>query len=174
LNVRCQDALEADRLACILDLSRAADVELPATPPARFAPMSWDEARTAEKRGMTFGPHTVTHPVLSTTTGEQAEFEITESWKRLSAETTRPVPVFCYPNGRARDYGEREVATVRGLGLWGAVTGEAGEIRPSQFRALAGAPFRVPRFYFLDSLPYILQCVSGIQILKARIRRAAA
>jgi peptidoglycan/xylan/chitin deacetylase (PgdA/CDA1 family) len=174
LNVRCQDASEADRLACVLDLSREADVELTANPPARFAPMSWDEAREAEKRGMTFGPHTVTHPVLSTTSDEQAEFEITESWRRLNAEVSRPVPVFCYPNGRSRDFGEREIATMRSLGLWGAVTGEAGEIRPAQFRRSAATPFRVPRFYFLDSLPYVLQCVSGLEMIKARIRRAAA
>ncbi len=27
--------------------------------------MSWDQARLCEERGMTFGPHTVTHPILS-------------------------------------------------------------------------------------------------------------
>src|SRR5262245_4500293 len=64
LNLRCQDASEADRIACIDQLSREADVELPAAPPARFAPMSWDTARRLESRGVRFGPHTVTHPVL--------------------------------------------------------------------------------------------------------------
>jgi len=174
LNARCQDAPEADRLACVLHLSREADVELPANAPTRFAPMSWDEAREAERRGMSFGPHTVTHPVLSTTSDEQADFEITESWKRLNAEVSRPVPVFCYPSGRGRDFGEREIATVRRLGLWGAVTGESGRIRSDQFHQSDATPFRVPRFYFLDSLPYVLQCVSGIQTMKAQIRGVVA
>jgi peptidoglycan/xylan/chitin deacetylase (PgdA/CDA1 family) len=174
LNVRCQDLSEEDRQACVRDLGRESGVDLPLTPPPRFAPMSWEDARAAEKRGMTFGPHTVTHPVLSSTADEQAHFEIAESWSRLNAEVTRPVPIFCYPNGRARDFGDREISAIRRLGLWGAVAGEPGQIRPSEFRRLAAAPFRVPRFYFIDYLPYVLQCVSGIQLIKTRIRGAAA
>lgn len=174
LNVRCQDLPEEDRLACVAELSREAAVELPAIPPPRFAPMTWDDARSAEKHGMTFGPHTVTHPVLSSTGDDQSHFEIEESWRRLNAEVTQPVPIFCYPNGRARDFGEREIAAIRRLGLLGALAGEPGPIRPSEFRSLAAAPFRVPRFYFIDYLPYVLQCVSGLQLIKTRIRGAAA
>lgn len=175
LGLRCQnDASETDRLACVLDLSREADVELPASPPARFAPLSWDEARDLETRGMTFGPHTVTHPVLSSTSDEQAEFEIAESWNHLSAEVSRPVPVFCYPHGETRHFGEREMATVRRLGLWGAVSGTPGHVQPAVFRESATAAFRVPRFYFYDSLPHVLQCVSGLEMMKSRIRAMAA
>jgi peptidoglycan/xylan/chitin deacetylase (PgdA/CDA1 family) len=174
LNLLCQNASEADRLACVEELSRNAEVELPASPPPRFAPLSWDEARKLEKRGMGFGPHTVTHPVLSTATDAQAEFEITESWARLSQEVARPVPVFCYPNGRLRDFGEREINVIRGLGLWGAVVGKPGPLAPAGFRDSQKAPFLVPRFGYLDSLPHLMQCVSGVEILKARFRGAPA
>src|SRR5712692_6573723 len=51
LSLRCQDASEADRLACVLETSREAEVELPAKPPANFAPLSWDTARSLEKGG---------------------------------------------------------------------------------------------------------------------------
>jgi peptidoglycan/xylan/chitin deacetylase (PgdA/CDA1 family) len=166
LNVRCQDAMEADRLTCIGELSLEAGVELPAAPPARFAPMSWDEARRLEKRGMSFGPHTVTHPVLTGTPDAQAEFEIAESWKRVSEEVAEPVPVFCYPNGRLRDFGDRDVAAIRRLGLWGAVVGQVG--------AIEADAFRVPRFGYRDSLPDVLQCLSGLELLKSRIRGPSA
>jgi Polysaccharide deacetylase len=174
LSLRCQDASEADRLACILETSREAEVELPAKPPARFAPLSWDTARSLEKGGMAFGPHTVSHPVLSTTSDEQAEFEITESWKRLSAEVAKPVPVFCYPSGRARDFGEREMEIVRRMGLLGAVSGQPGELRPAAFRQSPTLPYRVPRFGYSDSLPHVLQCVSGLETMKSRLRGASA
>ena len=79
LSLRCQDSTEHDRLQCILDLSRDAEIDLPPTPP-RFAPISWEAARRLEKSGMSLGPHSVTHPVLSSTGDRQAEFEITESF----------------------------------------------------------------------------------------------
>jgi peptidoglycan/xylan/chitin deacetylase (PgdA/CDA1 family) len=174
LSRRCQDASEADRLACILETSCEAEVELPGKPPARFAPLSWDAARSLEKGGMTFGPHTVTHPVLSTTSDEQAEFEMTESWRRLSAEVARPVPVFCYPSGRAKDFGEREMGIVRRMGLLGAVSGQPGELHPTKFQESPTLPYRVPRFGYSDSLPHVLQCVSGLETLKSRLRGASA
>ena len=174
LSMQCQDALETDRLACIRDLSHEADVELPTTPPARFAPLSWAAARNLEKRGMTFGPHTVTHPVLSSMPDEQAEFEITESWRRLSAEVSQPVPVFCYPSGRDRDFGGREMAIVRRLGLLGAVAGQPGELRSAEFRESSMLPYRVPRFGYPDSLSHLLQCVSGLETMKSRIRGTSA
>jgi peptidoglycan/xylan/chitin deacetylase (PgdA/CDA1 family) len=172
LNRRCSNASEADRLRSVLDLSREAEVELPQAPPARFAALTWDDARSLESRGMTFGPHTVTHPVLSSTPAEQAEFEISESWKRVSSEVSRPVPIFCYPNGRRRDYGEREISAVRRLGLWGAVEGEGGNVSAAGFEESESARYQIPRFGYSDSLPHLLQCVSGVETVKARIRGA--
>lgn len=56
--------------------------------------MTWEQARGCEQMGMTFGPHTVTHPILSRTTDAQANDEITESWKRVREELNSPVSVF--------------------------------------------------------------------------------
>ena len=175
LSSRCKEAPDTDRLACIRELSGEAGVELPAAPPPRFAPLSWDDARAAERQGMTFGPHTVTHPVLSTTSDSQSCFEIEQSWNRLSAEVTRPVPVFCYPNGRLRDFGEREIAHLRRLGFIGAVTGEQQtDLRPEEFLKSPSAPFLVPRFGYVDSLPHVLECVAGLESVKRRLRGAAS
>jgi peptidoglycan/xylan/chitin deacetylase (PgdA/CDA1 family) len=169
LNLRCQDASQVDRLACLADLSREADVELPAAPPPEFAPLTWDEARQLEKRGITFGPHTVTHPVLSSTGAEHAASEIAESWARLRAELQYPVPVFAYPHGRRRDYGEREMAEVHRLGLLGGVSGHFDVFRPHLYRQ-PPAICRVPRLGFRDDLLSVLQCVSGVEAVKARLR----
>ena len=130
----CQDASHPDRESCLAALARDADVEVPKKPPRRFAPLSWDEARQLERRGVTFGPHTVTHPVLSSTREEHARSEISASWQRISEELVRPVPVFCYPHGRQRDFGVREMQAVRDAGLWGAVRGFPGRFRAADFR----------------------------------------
>ena len=172
LNLRLTNVSEAERRCCVDDLARLAGVELPVVPPPRFAPMSWDEARALEGAGVSFGPHTVTHPILSSAPDAQATLEITESWRRLAAEVAHPVPVFCYPNGRSSDFGSRETEVLRRLGLCGAVTGEPAPVDPSAFRRSAAARFAVPRYGFRDDLPFLLQSVCGLEALKARLRRS--
>lgn len=169
----CQDASQSDRLSCIARMSQDAEVAIPAAPPQKFAPLSWHEARGLEKRGITFGPHTVTHPVLSSTSDDHAEFEITASWKRLCEELASPVPVFSYPHGRERDFGAREITTLQRQGLCGALAGHQGRLRPQEVRG-APAVYRVPRFPFSDDLLDVLQCVSGLEDIKARLRGALA
>jgi peptidoglycan/xylan/chitin deacetylase (PgdA/CDA1 family) len=169
LGFLCQDSSQADRLACMADLLREADVELPAAAPPEFAPLTWDEARRLEKMDVTFAPHTVTHPVLSSTSDEESAWEIAESWARLCAELQRPVPVFSYPHGRRRDYGEREMAQVARLGLLGGVSGHFDDFRPERYRKPPNI-CRVPRFGFQDDLCSVLQCVSGLETLKAKLR----
>ena len=168
----CQDAAHPDREACIANLSRDADVELPTSPPRQFSPLSWNEARQLEKRGVTFGPHTVTHPVLSSMGDEHARCEISSSWHRVREELARPVPVFCYPHGRHRDFGPREMETVQLAGLWGAVRGYPGKFPVDQFRE-PPAICCVPRFPFSGYLTDVLQCVSGLESVKARLRGAS-
>jgi peptidoglycan/xylan/chitin deacetylase (PgdA/CDA1 family) len=171
LNLLCQDASEEDRLACIADLSRQSDVELPVCAPSRFAPMTWEQARKLETRGVSFGPHTVTHPVLATTSGTQSEWEITESWARLKAEVRHPIPVFCYPNGRYQDIGEREISAVRRLGLLGGLTAHPGNLDQAAFCASPLVRYRVSRFRYDNPLVDLLQYLSGVEGLKARLRQ---
>jgi peptidoglycan/xylan/chitin deacetylase (PgdA/CDA1 family) len=173
LNVRCQDASQDDRLHCIEELRRKAEIELPSSAPARFAPMTWDTVRRLERRGVDFGPHTVTHPVLATTSTAQANWEIAESWKRLNAEVSRPLPIFCYPNGRTQDVGEREISAVQRLGLWGGLMAHAGRLDPSEFHRSEAARYRIPRFAYADDRIQILQCLSGLETVKGRLRRPA-
>jgi hypothetical protein len=120
---------------------------------------------------MTFGPHTLTHPVLSTTSDEQSEREITESWRRLSGEVSRPVPVFCYPAGRLGDFGDREIATIRRMGLLGAVSAQPGNVRLRRLGDSADGWYAVPRRGYQGTLPDVLQCVAGVEDLKMSIRR---
>jgi len=167
---RCYAASDEDRQACINELSAMAGVALPSGAPARFRPLTWDEARALERKGISFGPHTLTHAVLSTISAEQSEHEIAGSWQRLRTEVSRPIPIFCYPGGELTSFGEREIATMDRMRLWGAVTGEPGNIRSESFRDSTDQWYRVPRHMYQDTLPSVLQCVSGVETLKTRLR----
>jgi peptidoglycan/xylan/chitin deacetylase (PgdA/CDA1 family) len=167
---RCKLVPDAAKHAAIARLAEVAGVELPAAPPTGHEPMSWDLLRRWESKGLTFGPHTVTHPVLSRTTDEASRFELEESWRRLAAEATRPVRVFCYPNGGWQDFGPRETATLRALDFQGAVVGEWGFA--SRTRTMRGGeePFHVRRIPWPDDLPHMVQYVSGMERFKMVLR----
>src|SRR5262249_54861760 len=130
----------------------------------------WDQARDCEQKGMSFGAHTVTHPILARTDDDQSRREIEESWARVRQELTEPVPVFCYPNGEFTDFSSREIATLRQLGLVGAVVGVPGHATGRDFVASKESPFAVRRFSFPMSLPKIVQYASGVERFKSLVR----
>jgi peptidoglycan/xylan/chitin deacetylase (PgdA/CDA1 family) len=170
---KCKLISDADKWLAIALLAQEAGVEIPKSPPAHYAPMSWEQLRMCEEMGMTFGAHTVTHPVLSRTTHDAPDYEITESWSRLRAEARRPVPIFCYPSGGWEDFGNREIAILRRLGFMGAVVGEPGYANALTFQRSQDDRFRVQRFSFPDDLPHMIQYASGVERFKQMLRRSA-
>jgi len=168
---RCKVTPDAEKHAAITRLAEAAEVDLPETPPPDCAPMTWDQLRVGEIGGMTFGPHTVTHPILSMTDDAQSRREIVDSWTRLQAEAVGPVPVFCYPNGGWADFGPREVATLRTVGLTGAVVGAWGIADARTFaNGDPDAAFHVRRIAFPADIPHVVQYASGVEVAKLALR----
>ncbi len=163
----CKALPEAEKEAAIARLAAAAEVEIPRAAPARYAPMSWDTLRSYEQRGMRFGPHSMTHPILSRTPDAIAEREIAGSWQRLREEAREPAPVFCYPQGEAGDFGPRDYAILARTGLLAALTGIAGYVD----RRCAGPDtrWRIPRFPYAESHINI-QYVTGLEHLKDKLR----
>ena len=157
------------RAELIRTVAATAEVELPDRAPTSYEPMTWDELRRCERGGMTFGPHTVTHPFLGRISDDSARYEIIHSWKRLQAEANNPVPVFAYPNGLPGDFGTREFGILTDAGLVGAVTGVEGFVTKERYRAPNGA-FLTPRFPMPDSLPYLIQQVNGLERFKLMLR----
>ena len=167
---RCKPIANDLKLEAIERLAIAAEVLLPAKAPACYAPMTWDQLRSCEERGMTFGPHTVTHPILSRVSDEQSRWEITESWRRLAEEARRPVAVFCYPNGGPSDYSEREIATLEQMRFLGAVVGSAGFVSSRALHLGHSGPFQTRRFPFPDRISSLVQSVSGVERMKHMLR----
>ncbi len=167
---RCKHVAAADRLAGVAALAAAAAVDLPSRPPLKYAPMTWDQLRDCEKRGITFGPHSVTHPILARTSDEQSRRDLVESWNRLCGEASNPVPVFCYPNGEWEDFGEREIRTLDKMGLLGAVTAERGYAVTTGLQQTPLDAFKIRRFGYPDSLPDVIQTVCGLERLKEILR----
>lgn len=83
--------------------------------------LNWAEAKRLHAAGIEIGAHTVHHAILSRIDDATACAEITQSRDAI-AEAVAPARHFAYPNGEARDFGERDVAMVRAAGFATAVT----------------------------------------------------
>jgi peptidoglycan/xylan/chitin deacetylase (PgdA/CDA1 family) len=159
------------RLSALDQIFQQASVAVPDAPPPAFVPMAWDDVRRLEGRGVAFGAHSVTHPILSRTTAVQAEREIRESWERVRAETAAPVPVFCYPNGRpGQDFTAREVNLVERLGFKSALASHHGYATGAHFGA-AGPQWRyaLPRYAWSDEHADLVQVVSGMERVRSNL-----
>jgi peptidoglycan/xylan/chitin deacetylase (PgdA/CDA1 family) len=165
---RVPDGVKEDR---ILALAEATGVGIPVEAPLRYRAMSWEDVRTCGKRGATFGPHTLTHPVLSRVDESRAAREISESWKAVSDGTESTVPVFCYPNGTAADFSPRDEALVARAGMRAAVSAIEGSIASTRSRLAKVNPFSLPRYPYSENRERFVQIASGVEQLKNRLRR---
>ena len=158
----------------ITELAASAQVVLPTRAPEKYRALTWDDALRLERSGVTFGPHTVDHPVLVRTSDEESAWQIQESWRVLRSKLQEPVPVFAYPNG---DHSPREARTVNELRLLGAVTcvPEYASRRSSQ-DGLGGFA-SIPRFSYPESSADVCLTASGFRRVTSvvrRVRHAAA
>jgi len=95
-----------DKKRVLIDkLVKISDVDVPKNL-GRDIIMSWDEVKEMNENGINFGAHTVTHPILTKVSPQQAKHEITKSKKDIEKRLNKPVTTFSYPNGLADDFNE--------------------------------------------------------------------
>lgn len=84
--------------------------------------LTWDEIRLMHGQGVSFGAHTVTHPILSQLPLHRAVEELQQSKATIERELQTPVRTFAYPIGRREDYNEDTQRLVRKAGYTCALT----------------------------------------------------
>ena len=153
---------DVERRRVLQEVERIVGADLPGRAPAAFAPMTWDDVRNCARQGVSFGPHTVTHPIMSRLDDASARWEIERSWVRLRTETSAAVPIFCYPNGGVTDVSAREPANLRALGFDSAVTTIPRYASSSLWHSSAESRFLLPRFGYNGNSALFKQIVTGV------------
>ena len=167
------ERIRTDRKLELVDvLAASLEVQLPTQAPARYAAMSWDDVRKAAARGATFGPHTVTHPILAQCTDAESRWEIEESWRRVRHETDAAVSVFAYPNGQPHAISNREAVEVAEAGMMGAVTTRQQYVERGASHAEPLARYLVPRFPYPLDRAHLVQLTTGLERAKLALSRA--
>jgi peptidoglycan/xylan/chitin deacetylase (PgdA/CDA1 family) len=114
---QCINALKyrplSQRVADAEQVAVAAQV----TPPDDLMMKSAD-VQALHRDGMQIGAHTVSHPILTRLTTDDARREIAGSRATLEELLDAPVECFAYPNGKAGDdYADEHVALIRDIGF---------------------------------------------------------
>ncbi len=88
--------------------------------------LSWDEVKEMSREGISFGSHTMSHPVLSSISYSEARREITQSKRIIEDRIQKPVTTFAYPHGKSEDFTEDISAVLLKEGFEYACTTNAG------------------------------------------------
>lgn len=81
--------------------------------------LSWNEIKKMNKNGIEFGAHTVTHPILTNVSLDEAKWEIMNSKVCLEENLDTKVASFAYPNG---DFNDKISSLVENLGFNSSVS----------------------------------------------------
>lgn len=68
--------------------------------------LTWDEIREMSKNNITFGNHTMTHPILTQLSLDEVKLEIEGAQKTIKNKIGTSAPIFAYPNGENIDFNE--------------------------------------------------------------------
>jgi peptidoglycan/xylan/chitin deacetylase (PgdA/CDA1 family) len=114
---------------------------------------------------MSIGAHTLSHPVLSLCSDEEARREIQESRSDLERTLGRPVWAFAYPFGNPSTLGEREVRLAREAGFACAF------LNVEYWGSGLSDPFALPRTHVTQdtALPEFAAHLSGLHTRLQRL-----
>ena len=119
--------------------------------------LSLDKIREMSKHNISWGSHTVTHPVLSEITIDEAGSEIERSKKILEELLKQNIDFFAYPVGKKRHFNEAVKDAVKRCGYKAALTTENGAAEMSKDL------FEVKRIGIRDCPLYVFKVrVSGL------------
>jgi peptidoglycan/xylan/chitin deacetylase (PgdA/CDA1 family) len=89
---------EKEKCATISELSKVTGVGAPSGL-GKDAILSWAEIKQMASAEITFGAHTVNHPILTNVDKEVCQYEIIQSKRDIEEKLGKPVTSFSYPDG---------------------------------------------------------------------------
>jgi peptidoglycan/xylan/chitin deacetylase (PgdA/CDA1 family) len=115
--------------------------------------LTWAQIRSMQDAGISFGSHTLSHPVVSRLAPEELERELADSKRLLEEKLDRPVLDFAFPFGKVTDCSSESAEVLSRSGYRSATTTVPGVNTPStqrfEFRRLqVGEESSLARFAF--------------------------
>jgi peptidoglycan/xylan/chitin deacetylase (PgdA/CDA1 family) len=125
--------------------------------------LGWDEVLAMSTSGISFGSHTISHPILSKLPCRRLREEIEESKRIIENKIRRPITGFAYPVGRKQDFNDQVKAMVKEAGYQCGLTtifgvNEAGQ---DPFELRRGTPWETDVSSFATKLSWYKFVANG-------------
>jgi len=165
---RAKQLPDAAMRAAVDALPVAVGVSIPAGA-FRGITLTWDDVAAMTTRGVSFGAHTCSHPILTRADPATAAAEITGSARKVAEVTGVPPAGFAYPNGQRSDVNDAVEAAVADVGIPLAFTLAPG---PARWGEVVRRPRRIRRVsvHHGDGLDRFVAKVSGVPRLLRVLR----
>lgn len=151
--------------ALIEKLVSICEVEIPPDLGRDFI-LSWEEVKEMSSSGISFGAHTVNHPILTNLPLEQAKWEITQSKRDIEEKLGTKVTTFSYPNG---NFNAGVVELVQEAGFSCAVS-----VLPGRLISLKDNPYCLSRIGAIEDFNKLKVLLCGLWgDLQGILRRGA-
>lgn len=149
-----------------IDLKRISE-QLKVKFPKKQLSLNWTEVREMAKNNISFGAHTVNHPILSKISEKEQEQEILASKRDIEKKLNKRIETFCYPNGHKGDYTEGTIRIIKKAGFKAAVTYHPGWADKSD------NDFEIPRIFVLqeDDLSLFKNKLEGADVIIGKVHR---
>ncbi len=117
---------------------------------APFRLLTWDDVTRAAAGGLLdFGPHSLTHEILSRCDDHEVVRQVSGSVEAVARHVGRRPRVFAYPNGRLVDFDDRARAAVAAAGLEYALATVPGAV------GRTADPYALPRVSIGADLSFV-------------------
>ena len=116
------------RIRALEKLSKILGVNKGSKKNANRKMMNWDEVIEMKGNNISFGAHTVTHPILSKMDSKEAEREIYKSRMEIEERVGRKVKHFAIPNGKNEDFSDELKKYCKEIGMSTVVSTESGVV----------------------------------------------
>jgi peptidoglycan/xylan/chitin deacetylase (PgdA/CDA1 family) len=112
------------------------------------------------ENGMSFGSHTVTHPILSKLSVDRMRKEIQESKANIEEKLGTRITTFAYPNGTRHDFNDSTKNLLKECGYACALTTTFGtnEYQQDLFELRRATPWDQDRYSFGLRMNYYKLC----------------
>lgn len=83
---------------------------------SRSKALTWEQIKEMDDSVISFGSHTMTHPILTNLDKDELEYELVESKKILEKKLNKKIETFAYPNGGINDISDEVDSQLKSFG----------------------------------------------------------